>query len=312
MKKTVAVLVGIVIGGLLGTFISETVGVTVTSVSSESTPKLVDEINTALGELDTAVDSIEAGTVNAQSSLSLSNSANAGAVSIVLTADKGDNAEDKAKLAVADGGTLSFYGYDYTNEVLYCDVNGNVGIDGDLTVAGADVNGANSDSINIGTTDATFVYTRNNSGDVTFKGADDTGAANTIYDTTLAGTITVGSADVTSITLSSDGTGTAEVVLPAGSIDGTEILDATIANADISTTAGIAFSKLAALEPGYLIVGNTQSNAAAVAVSGDLTLVTNGAFSAVGLTTNIDVIVAGSTTNRLVFTNGLLKAVSTP
>lgn len=41
-----------------------------------------------------------------------------------------------------------------------------------------------------------------------------------------------GSADVTDHTFITDGTGTAEIVLPAGSIDGTEILDDTIDSAD--------------------------------------------------------------------------------
>lgn len=46
-----------------------------------------------------------------------------------------------------------------------------------------------------------------------------------------------GSADVTDHTFITDGTGTAEIVLPAGSIDSTEILDATIAAADIGADA---------------------------------------------------------------------------
>ena len=37
------------------------------------------------------------------------------------------------------------------------------------------------------------------------------------------------------LTVTTNGTGTAEVVLPAGSIDSTEILDATILTGDIST-----------------------------------------------------------------------------
>ena len=47
-----------------------------------------------------------------------------------------------------------------------------------------------------------------------------------------------GSADITDHTFTTDGTGTAEIVLPAGSIDGTEILNGTIALADTAITAG--------------------------------------------------------------------------
>jgi len=44
--------------------------------------------------------------------------------------------------------------------------------------------------------------------------------------------IDIGSADITDVTFTTDGTGTAEIVLPAGSIDGTEILDDTVDSAD--------------------------------------------------------------------------------
>jgi len=43
-----------------------------------------------------------------------------------------------------------------------------------------------------------------------------------------------GSADITDHTFTTDGVGTAEIVLPAGAIDSTEILDDTIANADMA------------------------------------------------------------------------------
>jgi hypothetical protein len=47
-----------------------------------------------------------------------------------------------------------------------------------------------------------------------------------------------GSVDITDHTFVTDGTGTAEIVLPAGSIDSTEILDGTIVVADTAITAG--------------------------------------------------------------------------
>lgn len=53
-----------------------------------------------------------------------------------------------------------------------------------------------------------------------------------------------GSADITDHTFVTDGVGTAEVVLPAGSVDSTEILNGTIVNADINASAAITASKL--------------------------------------------------------------------
>jgi len=65
------------------------------------------------------------------------------------------------------------------------------------------------------------------------------------YDGVGAVDIDYGSADITDHTFVTDGTGTAEFVIPAGSIDSTEILDDTIANADINSSAAIAMSKTA-------------------------------------------------------------------
>lgn len=63
-----------------------------------------------------------------------------------------------------------------------------------------------------------------------------------------------------------------------------------IVNADLSATAAIAHTKLAAVAPGYLLVGNAASQAVAVAVSGDATLATNGAVAiAAGAVVNADV-----------------------
>lgn len=86
------------------------------------------------------------------------------------------------------------------------------------------------------TDDAFISFIRNDAGPVTFKGEDDSSPATTIYDTTGAGAITVGSGDVTAITLTTDSTGDAEVVLPTGSISTGEILDATILFGDLSAT----------------------------------------------------------------------------
>lgn len=60
-------------------------------------------------------------------------------------------------------------------------------------------------------------------------------------------------------------------------ITGASIADGTIANADISNTAAIAFAKFATLTSGQILVGNGSNAAAAVAVSGDITIDNTGA-----------------------------------
>lgn len=78
------------------------------------------------------------------------------------------------------------------------------------------------ETVSIGATDDTLIFTSNDA-TPTFMGADAAGASDTIYDTTGAGAITVGSADVTAVTITTDGTGTAELVVPDSSIGQDEV-----------------------------------------------------------------------------------------
>lgn len=100
-------------------------------------------------------------------------------------------------------------------------------------------------------------------GNVTLDGTDlifDTGSFNTTFESataTAARTITL-----------PDASGT---VLLAGATN--------IVNADISASAGIAFSKLATLSSGNLIVGNSSNTAASVAITGDVTISNAGVTS---------------------------------
>lgn len=64
--------------------------------------------------------------------------------------------------------------------------------------------GDNSDSLTVGATDNTVTFTVDGTNTATITGADAAGAADTVYDTTGAGAITVGSADVTSVSLLAD------------------------------------------------------------------------------------------------------------
>jgi len=74
-----------------------------------------------------------------------------------------------------------------------------------------------------------------------------------------------GSNDVTDHTFTTDGTGTAEFVLPVGSIDGTEILDATIGIADLA--AGVYAKDIVTTAP---LTGGTDN--VLVGAEGDVTI----------------------------------------
>lgn len=60
-------------------------------------------------------------------------------------------------------------------------------------------------------------------------------------------------------------------------IDSSEIANGAIVNEDVNAAAAIAYSKLAALTDGYIIVGNGTNVPTAVAMSGDVTIVNTGA-----------------------------------
>ena len=168
-----------------------------------------------------------------------------------------------------------------SNQVLVTDGSGNLSfasatsVGGDITAignctsadcftgsSGSTLTSTTSEVLNLGT-DATLIFQRNDAGTVTFKGADDAGPADTVYTTTGAGAITVGGSSVTSITLSTDGTGTNEVVLPAGSIDGTEILDGAVVLG--TDTSGSYVATASGVSP--ISVSGSGSAGAALTVS---------------------------------------------
>lgn len=70
------------------------------------------------------------------------------------------------------------------------------------------------------------------------------GAGTLTLDPTGAGAIVIGSADVLSLTVTTVGTGTAAVVLPVGSIDSTEILNATVVETDIAASSATGLGVL--------------------------------------------------------------------
>lgn len=97
----------------------------------------------------------------------------------------------------------------------------------------------NSETIDT-TVDAQFRFTRNTAGTVTIIGADNATPATTIYDTTGAGAIQVGSVDVTAITLQTDDTGDGtDLVLPAQGVGASEVLNDTLTFAQWSDSSAI-------------------------------------------------------------------------
>ena len=95
----------------------------------------------------------------------------------------------------------------------------------------------NSDSLN-NLVDAVFDFTRNDAGTVTLTCSDDDAVCAMIYDAGGAAAIQVGSADVTVITLQTDDTGDGtDLVLPAQSVNGSEILNDTITATQIADSA---------------------------------------------------------------------------
>lgn len=75
-----------------------------------------------------------------------------------------------------------------------------------------------------GHVDDTLTYWIDQDGEVTFQGRNQSQiATDTVYDTYLDGTIRLGSSDVTSIEIQTDGTGTDELIVPRDSIGPDEI-----------------------------------------------------------------------------------------
>lgn len=104
-------------------------------------------------------------------------------------------------------------------------------------VTGNTITSTTGEVLNLAT-DGVLLFQRNTAGAITVLGADNASPADTIFDTTGAGSITVGSPDVLAITLSTDNTGDGtDVVLPTGAVGSTEILDNTILEADLSAGA---------------------------------------------------------------------------
>ncbi len=106
---------------------------------------------------------------------------------------------------------------------------------GTITVGSADVASVTLDTVGMDvlleTTADTVIFRAAATAIATITGADAASPADTTFDTTGAGSIIVGSADVLAITLSTDSTGNAEIVLPDDSIGAAELNGANVCGA---------------------------------------------------------------------------------
>jgi hypothetical protein len=123
------------------------------------------------------------------------------------------------------------------------------------------------DTEKVGSSSPSFTGDIALTGSVVFEGA----TANA-FETTLS--VADPTADRT-ITLP-DVTGTVVTTGDTGSVTSTMIADGTIANADINASAAIAYSKLASLTAGNIVLGNASNVPTATAVTGDVTIDSSG------------------------------------
>lgn len=126
------------------------------------------------------------------------------------------------------------------------------------------------------------------SGDVTLSSGSliFEGATANAFETTVG--VTDPTADRT-ITFP-DVSGTVVTTGDTGSVTSAMIADGTIVNADVSASAAIAYSKLASLTAGNIVLGNASNVATSTAVTGDVTIDSSGVTAiASGVIVNADI-----------------------
>jgi hypothetical protein len=118
-------------------------------------------------------------------------------------------------------------------------------------------------------------------GSLSFEGATANGFETTlaVVDPTAARTITL-----------PDSTGTVVTTGDTGTVTSTMLLDGTIVDADINASAAIAYSKLATLTSGNIVLGSSANVATSTAVTGDVTISNTGVTAiATGVIVNADI-----------------------
>ena len=180
-------------------------------------------------------------------------------------------------------------------------------LSGDLTVNGTTTT-VNSNTVNIGDS----IITLNS--DETYSATQDAGIevergtdanVSLIWDETL-NRWTVGSETFVAATFIGALTGNASTVTTNANLTGdvtsvgnaTSIASDIIVNADINSSAAIAFSKLASLTSANILVGNVSNVATSVGVTGDVTI-TNSGVTAIG---------SGKVTSTMILDGTILNA----
>ena len=146
--------------------------------------------------------------------------------------------------------------------------------------------------LDIGSADVVDVTVVTDGGTVVIDGSITQDAGTTLVmggtlDATGAVDMDYGSADITDHTFVTDGTGTAEIALPAGSIDSTELLDGTIVNVDINSSAAIALSKTALVAGTNLSLSTNTLNVDDAFLKNDASDTTTGTITAAGYVGNL-------------------------
>lgn len=130
-------------------------------------------------------------------------------------------------------------------------------------------------------------------GDLTGNLSIAAGSTLILKDTNFDGTIDTATLTAARAYTFPDVSGNIVTTGDTGTVTSTMIADGTITNDDVSGSAGIAFSKLAALTDAHLLVGNGSNVATAVAVTGDISIDNTG-LTAIVAGSIVDADISGS------------------
>jgi hypothetical protein len=142
------------------------------------------------------------------------------------------------------------------------------------------ITGANDETLSIGGTDSNLIFTTDGTETARISGADAAGASNTVYDTTGAGTVTMGSADVTAVIGVTDGAGL--------NLEGTTANTLTLTAA---TTGTAIFQGADAASPANTLLDTTGA--------GTVTLGSADVTAVIGVTDGAGLNLEGTTANTL-------------
>ncbi len=150
--------------------------------------------------------------------------------------------------------------------------------DGRITAASSGTETGDISAVGNALTGDAFTDGANNGTELVYEGASvDTNETRLAFsgDPSADTTVTIPNTTGTLITTGDTGT-ISSAMLGTGSVTSTSILNGTILDADINAAAGIAFSKLASLTSGSVLLGDGSNIPTATALSGDVTVNSTG------------------------------------